>query len=443
MVPAPTPVHSDEHLPGRASVVVIGGGIAGVSTALELAERGIDVVLCEKGIIAGEQSSRNWGWCRRMGRDPREIELMCVAMELWRGMNNRVAAETGFVTSGLVYACDTEAKFAARQHWLQTHARPNGLDARVLTGRQTKELLAGSSLKWAGGLYMAGDGAAEPQLAAPAMAEAARRHGCRIFTGCAVRGIEKSAGRISGVVTEKGTIACDSVVLAGGAWSRRFCGNHQIDLPQLSVISSVMCTKPIDAGLTVSASGGHFGFRKRRDGGYTIANSQQTVSQITPDSFRLFFDFLPILKMEWRGVRLRLGRHFVDAARMARFWQLDQVSPFEQVRILDPQPVKDILEQAGKSLKLAFPVFASMQVAEQWAGFIDVTPDAVPVISPVETMPGLFIATGFSGHGFGIGPAAGRLMADLVTGETPVVNPAAFRHSRFTDGSNPQPIVGT
>jgi glycine/D-amino acid oxidase-like deaminating enzyme len=90
----------------------------------------------------------------------------------------------------------------------------------------------------------------------------------------------------------------------------------------------------------------------------------------------------------------------------------------------------------------AFPVFANVRVAQRWGGMIDVTPDAVPVISPVEGVPGFFIATGFSGHGFGIGPAAGRLMANLVTGETPIVDPQAFRLSRFSDGSNPRPISG-
>jgi glycine/D-amino acid oxidase-like deaminating enzyme len=71
-----------------------------------------------------------------------------------------------------------------------------------------------------------------------------------------------------------------------------------------------------------------------------------------------------------------------------------------------------------------------------------VTPDAVPVISPVGGLPGFFVATGFSGHGFGIGPGAGRLVADLVTGADPIVDPTPFRLSRFSDGSRPRPIAG-
>jgi glycine/D-amino acid oxidase-like deaminating enzyme len=74
-----------------------------------------------------------------------------------------------------------------------------------------------------------------------------------------------------------------------------------------------------------------------------------------------------------------------------------------------------------------------MTVTESWGGLIDVTPDAVPVIGEVAAIPGFFLATGFSGHGFGIGPAAGRLVADLVTGGNPIVDPTPFRFSRFTE----------
>src|SRR5919112_1247966 len=90
------PVESDRQLPEHADVVIIGGGIIGVSTALFLAERGVSTLLCEKGVIAGEQSGRNWGWCRTMGRDPRELPLALESLKLWRGLNQRIGDETGF-----------------------------------------------------------------------------------------------------------------------------------------------------------------------------------------------------------------------------------------------------------------------------------------------------------------------------------------------------------
>ncbi len=101
-----------------------------------------------------------------------------------------------------------------------------------------------------------------------------------------------------------------------------------------------------------------------------------------------------------------------------------------------------MLDEALASLKRSFPAFGDVQIVERWAGCIDATPDAIPVISPIASLPGLYLASGFSGHGFGIGPGAGRLMADLVTGKPPVVDPVPFRYSRYFDGSNPRPTTG-
>ena len=95
-MPVPSSVPNDQTQPETVDVVVIGGGIAGICTALELSERGLSVAVCEKGIVAGEQSSRNWGWCRQMGRDPRELPLMQHSMQLWRQMHQRTGEDVGY-----------------------------------------------------------------------------------------------------------------------------------------------------------------------------------------------------------------------------------------------------------------------------------------------------------------------------------------------------------
>ena len=435
-------VHSDIKLPAQASVCVIGGGVAGVSTALELAERGLDVVLLEKGEIAAEQSSRNWGWCRQMGRDPREIPLIKVSLSIWDGMNARIGGETGFTRCGILYLCENEEQLAAKNDWYEKNAKPAGLSSRMITAKEANALQPGCTKPWKGALYTPDDARAEPFVAVPLMAEALRKKGGKVFTRCAVRGLETRGGRVSAVVTEKGTIACDTVVLAGGAWSRRFCGNLGIPLPQLTVVNSVMRTEPIDTGLTRTCSGGHFTFRKRMDGGYTVTHNHFSVADIVPDSFRLFREFLPALMLDWKGIRLRLGKRFVDEAKLKRRWALDEVSPFEQVRILDPEPVRDILDSAEKHLKDYYPVFKPMKIAERWAGCIDAVPDAVPIISKVEKLQGFHLCTGFSGHGFGLGPGGGKLMAEIVTGEKTCVDATPFRYTRFFDGTNPRPTTG-
>ncbi len=438
MAPKVDPVRSDEALPVQADVVIIGGGIIGASAALFLTEKGVSVALCEKGHIAGEQSSRNWGWCRKMGRDPREIPLIIESLRLWQGMNERVEAETGFRQCGIMYLAENPAELAQLESWLE-HARQYQLDTRLLTRAEAAELMPGLTGNWAGALYTASDGKAEPQRAAPAIAEMARRRGAAIVTRCAVRGIETAAGRVSAVVTERGRIACSSVVLAGGAWSRLFCGNLGIALPQLKVLASVMRTEPIQGGPEISASGGLFGFRKRMDGGYTVATLGVRTIDLVPDNFRLFFDYLPAARLHRQKLRFRIGRRWVEEWRMKRRWGLDETTPFEATRTLDPEPDQFVLDRAKKAVAEAFPLFRDMAVAETWGGMIDVMPDAIPVIAPVAAVPGLVIATGFSGHGFGIGPGAGRLVADMVTGNPALVDPAAFRLTRFTDGSNPRP----
>jgi glycine/D-amino acid oxidase-like deaminating enzyme len=438
MAPRVDPVRSDEALPARADVVIVGGGIIGTSAALCLAEKGVSAVLCEKGHIAGEQSSRNWGWCRKMGRDPREIPLIVESLRLWQGMNQRVGAETGFRESGIMYLAETAAELAQLEAWLD-HARQYQLDTRLLTRSEAAELMPGLTGEWTGALYTASDGRAEPQLAAPAIAEAARRRGAAILTGCAVRGIETTAGRVAAAVTEKGRITCNSVLVAGGAWSRLFCGNLGIELPQLKVLASVMRTEPLAGGPEISATGGLFAFRKRLDGGYTVATLGVRTIDLVPDNIRLLRAYLPAVRLHWKKLRFRLGRRFIEEWRLPRRWSLDAASPFEAVRVLDPEPDPYVLDRARTAVGAAFPVFRNLQVAESWGGMIDVMPDAVPVIAPVDGLPGLFIATGFSGHGFGIGPAAGRLAADLVTGDPTLVDPAPFRLTRFTDGSKPRP----
>jgi glycine/D-amino acid oxidase-like deaminating enzyme len=423
-------VDSDAELPQEADAVVIGGGIIGVSTAWTLARRGLSVVLCEKGRIGGEQSSRNWGFCRQQGRDPREIPLIIESLRIWRGIEKDIEAPVGFKQAGCLYLAETDKQAQGYEDWLE-HAKPYQLDSRLVSGDELESLMPGSSIPYKAALYTVSDGRAEPSKAAPAIATAARRAGARVFTGCAVRGIETTAGRVSAAVTEKGTIETDTIVLAGGAWSRLFCGNNGLSLPQLKVLSSVMRTLPMPLVTENAVWGPGYAYRRRQDGGYTIAHGSSIVVDIVPDSFKLAHRFTSAIWKEHKSLHMRLGKRFWSEFTMAKRWALDDTSPFEETRVLDPDPAENILDKAIKGLRRALPVFDKAEIAERWAGYIDVTPDEVPIISEVDEIPGLIIATGFSGHGFGIGPGAGRLAADLASGTETIVDPTPFRFSRF------------
>jgi glycine/D-amino acid oxidase-like deaminating enzyme len=427
-------VTPDEVLPRSTSVAVIGGGIIGSSAALALAARGISVVLCEKAYVACEQSSRNWGWCRQAGRDEREMPLIVESLRLWRDMDRLTSSATGFRECGVMYVGKSEDDERGFDTWLAM-ARPYEIGARMVRGEELKRLMPGAHREYRCALYVPSDGCAEPQKAAPAIARAAQRMGAVILAHCAVRGLERGAGRVRAVVTERGTIACDAVILAGGAWTGLFCASLGVRLPQLKVLASVMRTAPLDGGPDTCTYMDNLGYRKRADGGYTIARGMGYVAPLVPDSLRYLREYLPTIRKEAPSMKVRLNAQSWRELTAPRRWPLDRPSPFEKTRVLDPEPNRAFNRGAWDAMVGLYPQFNAVPIVQQWAGYIDVTPDVVPYIGPVAAVPGLTVATGFSGHGFGIGPGAGRLAADLATGQTPSVDPSPFRVSRFSDGS--------
>jgi glycine/D-amino acid oxidase-like deaminating enzyme len=424
----------DEMIPAVTGVVVIGGGIIGTSAALALAARGIPVVLCEKAYIACEQSSRNWGWCRQTGRDEREMPLIVESLKLWRDMDRLTESATGFRECGVLYLAESEDDERAFDTWLAM-ARPYDIGARMIRGGDLAALMPGATRALRCGLHVPSDGCAEPQKAAPAIARAAQRMGAVILAHCAVRGIDRAAGKIRAVVTERGSIACDTVILAGGAWTGLFCASLGIRLPQLKVLSSVLRTAPVDAGPHTCTYMNEVAYRKRSDGGYTIARGSGIVVPLVPDSLRYAREFWPTLRKEGTALTPRLNVQSWRELCAPRRWSLDRPSPFETTRVLDPAPDAALNRQAREAMGRLYPQFRDAPVVQEWAGYIDATPDIIPYIGAADAVPGLTVAAGFSGHGFGIGPGAGRLAADLATGQTPSVDPSPFRLARFSDGS--------
>lgn len=420
----------DPELPQSVDVVIVGGGIVGVMTALELAEAGISVALCEKGVIAGEQSSRNWGWVRQMGRDEAELPLASASLRLWQGMDARISGVTGFRQAGITYAAFTERD---ADHWTRWHKTGNryGIQTSILSGDQVRATTRGITEGVRMALWSPQDGYAEPWLAVPAMATAARAAGARILTNCAVRALDMEGGRVAGVVTEKGRIRAQKVVVAGGAWSRTLLANHDIDFPQLRIVGTVARVEGVE-GLPDHPFGTeNFSFRPRLDGGHTLTLRNANIAPIGPDNFRLFRQYLPRLLKNWREFHLRIGPSFLKDLATPRHWDADKPTVFETMRTLDPSPSKAFLREAMKNARKAFPAFDTARLTHSWAGVMDVTPDAVPVIDRIPALEGAYIASGCSGHGFGLGPGLGRLTADLLLDRTPLADPEPFRWNRF------------
>ena len=429
MVPAITSVQTSPGPPKSTTVAIIGAGIVGLTAALNLAERGIPVLVLEKGRIAGEQSSRNLGWVRKMARAKQDVPLALASDRLWAQMPARVGAEVGYRQAGILYVARTEAEMAKHHNWLNS-VQDLSLDSRLLTPEQIDALVPGGTGGWAGGIYTPSDGRAEPQFAASAIARAVMAKGGVVVENCSVRTLSMAAGRVSGVVTERGEIRCDQVLLAGGVWSRRFLGNLGVSLLTLPIAASVARTAPMRGPTDIAVGGPDFSFRKRHDGGYTVTQRGAMHTPLLFDHLLIGTRYVSMLRANWANVRLSLGREFLNDLVLPRRWGATGRSPFERVRTLDP-PVNDALNaEALHNLTQAWPVFNNAVFEQAWGGMIDVTPDSLPVISGVRKIPGLTLACGFSGHGFGTSPAAGQLAADLVSGETPIVDPAPYRLER-------------
>lgn len=423
-------VDTKDDLPDSTTVVIIGGGIVGVTAALTLAERNIPVVLLEKGHIAGEQSSRNLGWIRKTSRHAVDVPLALAADRLWAEMPKRIAQSVGYKQSGVMFLAQSEEQMAMHEVWLNS-VKSLSLDSQLLSAKEVDQRVPNGQAQWSGGIYTPSDGCAEPSIAVSAMAKAAIAKGAIFVQNCAVRAPSTSGGKISGVETEKGEIRCDQVLLAGGAWSRRFLGNLGVSLPTLPLVCSVLRTKPMEGPTEISVGGPDFSFRKHQGGGFIITQRSALNAPITLDHLLIGWRYLTQLRAQRRFLRPSLGREFFEDLMLARHWSANSFSPFEKVRTMDPRVNPDLNQEALINLRNAWPVFGEAEIEETWAGVIDVTPDSNPIIDHIKTLPGLTVATGFSGHGFGTGPAAGHLAADLVSNADPIIDPGPYRFERL------------
>lgn len=436
-----TPIRFNDNLPGKVDVIVVGGGVAGICTAWFLNKAGVSVFVCEKGRVAGEQSSRNWGWVRQQGRDVAELPIMMDSINYWEAINNEIGSEIGFERHGTLYLAETEKALAGYEKWLEI-AEQHQLDSKILSKREVDGLVKDNAGKWHGGLYTPSDGKAEPFTAVPAIAKNLQGKGVAIKENCAVRVLDIEGGNVSGVYTEHGLIKAPSVVLATGAWSSMFLRNMGVRLPQLTVRSTVGRTAPAEDFFSGNAADSHFSFRRRQDGGYTVAPGGVIEHFVGLDSFRYFREFQPVLRRSVRDLQLRFGFDVVKRLMPHRSWSGHDISPFEKDRVIDPRPAANGVGRMRKGLQANLPQLADVPFDELWAGMIDVMPDVVPVMDEVPDYPGLYLATGFSGHGFGFGPGAGETMANLVLGKPAKHDLSRFRFSRFSDGSPIKPGPG-
>ncbi|MGG6895034.1 MULTISPECIES: NAD(P)/FAD-dependent oxidoreductase [Rhizobium] len=423
-------IESSPILPKSADTVVIGGGIVGVFAAYYLARSGLRVALVEKGLIGAEQSSRNWGWCRQQNRDARELPMATKSLDLWERFAGDTGENAGFRRCGLFYLSNDEQEIAGWARW-HDFAQTVDVTTHMLDGATATERGRATGRVWKGGVFSPTDGIADPANAAPAVARAIVKLGSTVHQNCAARGLETEGGRVSGVVTESGVIRTKTVILAGGAWASSFCRQLGIRFPQASIRSSILAVSSGAEGLPDTLHTSGVSITRRGDGGYTLAISGRGRVDLTAQQLRFSSQFIPMFLKRRKSLSPGGLEGFRSGHESLKHWRLDRPTPMEHMRILDPRPDRATIELTHARAVELLPELRKTEITAAWAGYIDSTPDGVPGIGEIPTLPGFILAAGFSGHGFGIGPGAGHLIADMVTGAEPIVDPLPYHPSRF------------
>ncbi|MFK0161693.1 NAD(P)/FAD-dependent oxidoreductase [Rhizobium sp. NPDC090279] len=423
-------IESSTELPKSADAVIIGGGIVGVFAAYYLARSGLRVALVEKGLIGAEQSSRNWGWCRQQNRDGRELPIATKSLDLWEKFAAESGENAGFRRCGLFYLSNDEQEIAGWARW-HDFARTVGVTTHMLDTAAATERGRATGRIWKGGVFSPTDGVADPANAAPAVARAIKKLGSTVHQNCAARGLETQGGQVSGVVTETGVIRTNTAILAGGAWASSFCRQLGVRFPQASVRSSILAVSAGTGELPDALHTSGVSVTRRGDGGYTLAISGRARVDVTPQQLRFASQFIPMFLKRRKSLSPGGLEGFRSGHESLKRWRLDRPTPMEYMRVLDPRPDQATIELTHARALELLPELRKTEITAAWAGYVDSTPDGVPGIGEIATLPGFILAAGFSGHGFGIGPGAGHLIADIVTGAKPIVDPLPYHPNRF------------
>ena len=294
----------------------------------------------------------------------------------------------------------------------------------------------GNAFDCKGAIFTENDGQAEPTKVTAALARAAEGRGAEFLTHCAVFEVETTGGVASGVVTEHGVIRAPVVVCAGGAWSGRFLRTLGLKLPQMWIKGSVARTTAAPV-ISHTATWTGVAFRQRRDGTFNIA-TRSADHDLTLESVLNFPSFAGSFVRNKRDIKLNLNRLAFDLLG-GSFSKSALTKELTTHRILDPEPNHKVLNHVLSELRRLLPDTAAVEIERKWAGYVDMAPDMLPTLDALDQPSGLVLATGFSGHGFGMGPIVGRLISELILRGKPSLDLHAFRFSRYSDGTKLTP----
>jgi sarcosine oxidase subunit beta len=363
-------------------MAIVGGGIVGCAAAYYLARRGVKVVLLEKSVIGGEASGRNGGGVRAQCRDRRERPLAMASIKLWVGLEAELGFNVEYVQGGNIRMGTNEERMAAlrregEEEW------EDGLAVQMWDRDELRRRAPYLGDIFLGAKYCPTDGTANPLLATRAFGWAAKRAGTTILTRTQAVNIGVLAGQVTSVTArdKNGEIVVEApqVIHAGGPWT-----------PQLSCTLGIQV--PIQPGRSVLA-----------------------VTQRMPP---LFKEFISSHDLAVYGRQAQQGHVHIGGVGTPG-------QTFDQ-----SMPAASIAHLARGATEM-LPALRGANFLRTWAGTLEMTPDKVPIIGPVDGIRGYLLASGFSGHGFCLGPVAGKLLCELIVDGEPSLPLHEFRLSRF------------
>ncbi len=377
-------------LPSRASVVVIGGGVMGLSSAFHLASAGVeDVVLVERGALGEGSTCKAAGGVRALFSDEINVRLGERSLATFEQFGTQFDQEIDLHQVGYLLLADDEATMTAFEQNADLMTGL-GIDARtvdVADAKRLSPLIATDGL--VGGLWSPRDGHCTPEAVVAGYARAARRAGVRILTGTTVTDVEVADGRVVGVRTSAGVIDTETVVCAAGAWSAEIAGWAGEVLPIVPLRRQIAVTESLEV-------------------------------DVTGTPFTIDFSTMFYFHAEGRGLLMgapeATDSHGFDISR-------------------DP----DWLEALAECMDRRVPDLGDVGLQSGWAGLYEMTPDHNAVIGRSDVVEGFVYAAGFSGHGFLMGPAVGEVVRDLCLDQTPFVDVSPLHARRFHgEGERPE-----
>lgn len=426
----------------ETEVAIIGGGISGCATAYNLAKRGIKVVILDKGEVAFEASGRNMGVVRQQGRHPGEIPLMMECIRIWEHLDQELNAETDFIQGGNMLLAETEEDLKEFEESVKI-TQSLGLNSNILSPQEVRKVVPDLVGNFLAAMYSPKDGHADPEKATRAFARAAQEYGAKLYTNCAVLNIDLKGGRVSGLDTDLGRIEAPAVLCAAGVWTPKLLGKLGIFMPTRVVSNSGGLTEPVPPKFRPWIMANSAGFRQTAGGGIYFGTGYRY-----PLDYDIGLDSLKDLSIwlsrlaENRGViklHLSLGHLKEDIEERLPFLSRGK-RPRALRSVMEPKVNHKALEDVRSAMTRLMPSLKGLRVVKTWAGFWDLTPDMIPVLGEVKQPKGLFVAAGFSGHGFALGPITGRILSELIVDGRSSLPIDAFNPSRFVKGQKVPPI---